>query len=84
MNEISDLEFMQQPSRWPYWPLLPIKKRQGIDWTAIGCLYAENLEGPEQVRPLVHNCLMFHIKDPHETTVYPTWQALIDDGWVVD
>ena len=81
---LTDLEMMQESAAWPAFPLLPLKRYQnkpsdpelGILWQGCG--------------PTVYRCSMFYLpKTPEEsaallTIKYESFEALVNDGWVID
>lgn len=78
-----DIEMMSNPENWPRWPRLPIKRSDptGNHQVEIGVMLA--LEGH---LTMVFKTNMF-AKIDHATTdkyVYSDYEAIADDGWVVD
>ena len=81
---LTDLEMMQESAAWPAYPLLPLKRypnkhseaELGILWQGCG--------------PTVYRCSMFHLPEtPEESAALPTikyenFEALVNDGWVID
>jgi hypothetical protein len=88
-----DLEMIENPNRWPNWPVLPVKRPRLKDDTGfpqLGVIF----EVPAQ-RYTVHvlNMIMFAEApaDQHEKLLreaekfaYPDAAAMLADGWVVD
>ena len=82
-----NLAMMRNPREWPYWPALPVKRLPaGGGWPECGIIveaggpfvaggptvYMVNIHAPEPITP--------------ETArhTYPSFEALVADGWVVD
>jgi hypothetical protein len=84
-DEEKSLKFMLDPNRWPRWPYLPVKKypvgmSHGMPDTGVV------LEG----KPTVYIANLYALPrtpegwealQKHE---YLTFQALVNDGWIVD
>ncbi len=82
----SDAEFISDPALWPLWPYLPIKR------------YPEGYHGPEccllmaTERPweVLFAACVYNLPKTREEFLktkkytYPSVEALLADGWVVD
>lgn len=76
-----DLGFLNDPNRWPRWPVCPVKRVGGgkfdcglvVD-TRPGIVYLTNLWDISSLKDL----------ETVETLTYDGWQSMIDDGWGVD
>jgi hypothetical protein len=84
-DEVAEsLAMMQEPNRWPKWPVLPVKRRHDKGGPECGLM----IEG----RPTVYIANMFTLTPgalmPQlETTQsfgYPSYNDLVNDGWIVD
>lgn len=77
----TDAEFIQHPGLWPMWPLLPLKRTRN---TSSG-LPETGVIIEEETKFRVYHCSMFTTITPSTPhTDYPTVNALLADGWVVD
>ena len=77
---LTDLEMMSSPNDWPRWPQLPLKRwRDGeMDCGVI-------VEWASGVRPIIYLKNLFQNFAADTPTVeYPSLEALVADGWVVD
>lgn len=78
------LAFMQQPAVWPLWPVLPVKQRDGMKQPRLGIMR----EAAFGVKPVVYLTNLFDMQgkqwDDFEKIEYLDFEAIIDDGWVVD
>lgn len=87
-----DAAFIRNPDDWPVWPYLPVKKsgrvELGIDNKTIGILCCTD-ELVNKGQPTVYHVYLFDLpkkgalKDAPKTD-YPTVEAMLADGWVVD
>ena len=89
---IPNLEFINEPERWSRWPALPLKRSPSRftdkRWKDEGILIAVEEHCwtvflinmfmlPKSVKELVENSNVGRI-------VYPTPEAILADGWMVD
>lgn len=78
-----DIALMSKPVEWPRWPLLPLKRsdKSGNGQIEVGVLYAS-----QNYLTVVWLTTMFNTIDPDSTPkiVYDSYEAISDDGWVVD
>ena len=87
------LEMMQHPELWPMWPVLPLINRSETDregFVVPGCIADANESG----RYEVVMCTMYQLPEgiitydefyqSHPTKVYDSYEAMLDDGWMVD
>ena len=91
-TENASLQMMQDASRWPVWPLLPLRHRSrraqdGSGFHEMGFLIEDGCTG--KAAPKVYIGLIFFqsmglkLSDlPVEE--YPTLEALVADGWEVN
>lgn len=86
MPELTDKEFIHSQKLWPKWPFLPMKRDKPGDNKELGCLFA--VEGMESVIVKVN---LWQIRGPlgkviqeHGVIPYPSVDAMLADGWIVD
>lgn len=81
-------EMVEDPERWPRWPLLPVKKRESFleSGYLVACegrmttVVLGNMYGvPKQVK-----CLGDFFSGILPVKVYDSVDAMLDDGWIVD
>lgn len=83
-----DKAMMQSPSKWPLWPVLPVKQRNGMKQPGLGVMH----EGAFGVQPTVYLIDLFGLSkqppgtswDDIEHVDFLDFEAVIDAGWVVD
>lgn len=77
-----EMDMMKNPSEWPRWPVLPVKRRHSNGAVQVGLM----LEVEDGVHPTVYQCSMFQLRDLKnaEKIEYLDFEGLLDDGWVVD
>lgn len=85
--ELSDREFILDPSRWPAWPALPLRRsiagrgpESGILMNGKFTIYIVNMfhladMTPLQVEQVLASCKKYE---------YASVDALLSDGWQVD
>lgn len=86
-EELPDVEFLQKPSLWPYYPACPIKRQSGSPMPECAVIF--NVKGNETTVILAN---MFEIPsmsfreiyDKYPVKKYDSFQAIIDDGWECD
>ena len=77
-------EMMENPSRWPQWPFLPVKRYKGKGFPDCGVLYDN--------REHLNTVFMINLWDikgqkqllDSEKACYPSVDDVLRDGWVVD
>lgn len=81
-----DAAMILRPDRWPRWPILPLKRlREGQGWPEYGVLLAL-----AEYRTAVFKANLFALPPTEaellalEKIEYPSFTALLDDGWTVD
>jgi len=84
MNE--DLRYLNDPGLWVMYPVLPVKKSsKDGGWPKMGIVVdgGGSVVYEKNMFELVTGPIMEQLKDStkHE---YPTMEALVADGWVVD
>jgi hypothetical protein len=80
-----NLRMMRRPDDWPQWPCLPLVRREMKTdkdvLPEVGLLW-------DEAKPTVYFINMFALGSVNLTDVdkkeYMDWDALLDDGWVVD
>lgn len=84
-DEQDDLEFMQKPTQWPCWPILPVKQRDGnfYDKDYCGVLMNDVAE-----KPVVYLTNMYFISpesslDDVPKKLYESLEKLVTE-WRVD
>ena len=82
-----DLEGMKNPSSWPRWPVLPVKRHTEERGIEVGILAEQDMTIP--VEPVVYQTNMIGLKTWKDVfdapqLRYDSFEALIADGWVVD
>lgn len=77
----ADVRFMSRPGEWPYWPKLPIKRRSRKEGEQIeiGTMLAK-----EGSLTTVFLCNIFDSPILAEKIEYTDYEAIADDGWIVD
>lgn len=75
--------------KWPRWPVLPMKRPRPGEMPEFGFLYADNARDEDTVIVYVTDTYTWRESTPDERAAikrltYPTVDALLDDGWVVD
>lgn len=84
MDKKLEAELMSQTANWPQYPLLPVKRRRK-GYTQIGLIISAF---GAQVHPIVYLANLWDFSlaklDHIEKLVYPDFDRLVDDGWVVD
>lgn len=86
--EQRDLNMMKSPDNWPRWPLLPIKRSKGPGFPQCASLFADG-------KPTVILTNLWALEDLPGSTYgekfanvekieYPSFDALVTDGWRVD
>lgn len=82
-----ELKMMQSPDDWPMWPWLPVKQLSTNpgEWPKLfGCLFDDSRRS---LSPVVYDVNAHTIKDKDEVRIlksYESFEAMVDDGWVVD
>ena len=79
---VDDKNFILDPTRWPNWPILPMKN---IDRQEIGVMRAVQ----EELGNTIYLINMWEIKENTDWTKVPkktylSIDALLADGWIVD
>lgn len=78
-----DLQMMQDPDEWPYWPQLPLKRRFRDKPRKPGPMYGFLVAIPE-LRPIVFVGLIGAVQENRPTIEYSSFEELLEDGWLVD
>jgi len=82
-----ELYMLENPSEWPMWPRLPLKRRVEVGGEPFEG-YLKSTEFPiwnAEVQPRVYIRNVYNEdRTSPETKEYSTLQAILDDGWVVD
>ena len=80
-----DLRMIMDPSLWPRWPLLPLKRhKKDYSMPDMGCM----CEGALEDRFVIYEINCWHPKETPlpwpEIARYNTAEELIADGWKID
>ena len=86
-SQHTDLDFMSDPGQWPCWPWLPMKKTGPKGDRECALLHADDF--PDKPACLYKVNLYtirtyFPTPDMEKTREYVDFQAMLDDGWMVD
>lgn len=75
---MSDVEFMKDPDKWPYWPVLPLKRYVNNNLEC-GLIFASG-------EPKIFLTNVFAGKNLEEvdTISYESYEALTGAGWMID
>lgn len=88
-EKVEDLKLIKDPLSWHRWPILPVKKiADNGERPKFGFLLAIG-------KPIVYLKNMYDLQDLGITTVkeimekieskeYPSFERIVDDGWIVD
>lgn len=87
-EKAEDLKLMKDPLLWHRWPILPVKKVENGERPKFGFLLAIG-------KPIVYLKNMYDLQEFGVTTVkeimekveskeYPSFEGIVDDGWIVD
>lgn len=84
-----EIEFMSSPEKWPHTVVLPVKRERGRgEFPETGYLRQTSMTTPAPApEPVIYLGTIFDrvAKDKVVTTKhYPSIEAMVDDGWVVD
>lgn len=86
-KEPTEKEFMQNPSLWPRWPILPVKRSKDRKH---GVLAEFGMPDRPEIKPIIYLANLFDLSDKVTDfsklpkLEYDTFDDLINDGWVVD
>lgn len=75
-----DLAMMRDSSRWPYWPILPLKRYGALGQADHGFLWAEGGLRIFAREALDDSTAIDQL--PYET--FASLEAMLDAGWTVD
>lgn len=90
MASISDAEMLGDPSNWPFYPFLPVKRSSRVAGELPECctIFAgeSKPKGPiKLVKKGMYSLPKDHAEfEELERYEYPNIEAIIADGWVVD
>ena len=78
-NRERDKKRFASPSKWPLYPLLPLKryKEQGVEQD-LGFVLIQDI-----TKVLLGNMYQMDIKN-RDSIIYASIDELLDDGWVID
>lgn len=82
MEKNLDLERIQDPDNWPYWPVLPMKNKG-----AVGLLFDYGNVFRPDIRPEIRLCNLWsnpEVMRNAQVLKFDSLEALIAAGWVVD
>lgn len=86
MSAQEGVKGMQIPDSWPNYPLLPVKKYNegstGLDAMECGVLVAG--KGPTVFLANMWSLTSMSDLEGVKTKAYPSFEALQEDGWIVD
>lgn len=77
--ETPDRDFILDQEQWPMWPVLPMKCYR--DGTESGWLRADSVGADGTVKLRVGN---IYDSSPAEIREFPSIDAMLDAGWMVD
>ncbi len=84
-NKEAEIEMIDSPNKWPKWPLLPIKKREGIGLSHCAVIIDHNRsDGKIRIRTGVSVWDRIEKINTAEIEVFDSTEALVDAGWIVD
>lgn len=92
MNRTDDKQMIENPNRWPFWPVLPIKRRRALDRPEVAVITPDypaivihvGLYEVDRVKLVIHQLNRGGDVEGARITKYTDVDALLDDGWVVD
>lgn len=73
-------DMMLDPTRWPRWPWLPVKKGSSFPYV-LGVIYAGDTVEGQPVTVCASHPTLSSVDGPK---TYTDVDAVLDDGWVVD
>ena len=84
-----DLEMIRRPHLWPHWSVLPMKKpsvleKNFMDDNGFGVLIRVDRGYGKEYAVFVRNIFSSKEFDLKDATLYPSAEAVLADGWVVD
>jgi hypothetical protein len=81
-----EIEFMQNPDKWPHGFVLPLKRWTAPSQMDTGFLFQGSIKSPAPPpEPVIYIGNMFAGKfEGLPTKEYPSLEAILDDGWVID
>ncbi len=85
-NTDEELQMMKNPSRWPRWPFLPLKRRNRDTpggFPELGRLLSTSTTD-DTVEPVVYLGTLFETMQGARTIKYTDLEAIVDDDWRVD
>ncbi len=74
-----DLDLIHHPDKWSNWPFLPLKRTVANPAEPRIGLLAQGL-GPT----VIFGNIFMPVKAETPRKTYPSFQAILDDGWEVD
>ncbi len=89
--QFDDVAFMSDSTKWPSWPMCPVKRPSG-NWYEFGVLVDAQLKkedgNPMNISTVVHIGL-YDVKRNQDIikakkTEYESFAAIAADGWIVD
>jgi hypothetical protein len=76
-----DLRMMRSPAKWPCWPRLPLKRFVAGATTLPDTGFMVAQQG---IRTRVYHGIIFAPARPGDFKDYPSYEAIVADGWRVD
>lgn len=88
INRATDPVFIAS-LQWPRWPFLPLKRSPQYRGEDLGFLYADNARDEDGVYVYLANLFGMADMTPEQRSAikrldYPTVDAMLADGWMVD
>ena len=84
----ADKEFIQEPLKWPHWPILPLKRYANSTHYECSCIISQESYYTTDGPITVFHCSMYRLNDKwledHKQTTYASIDDLLADGWRVD
>ncbi len=85
---ISDVEFMRNDKRWPYWPILPLKRPDKNGLPECGFITAHRGRPTTIIIANMYDDLgaktIGELYEKYKLIEYDSFEAIVEDGWVVD
>lgn len=86
-TEITDKQFVEDPKRWVYWPMLPMKKRnkgKGFPWD-VGLIIAQKgMFSTIHLEVTLWDKNLGEKLKTCEKKVYASVDEMLADGWMCD
>lgn len=82
----NSLTFMQEPNKWPNWPILPVRKPVAMHSPILGVM----VDTDQGVKPIVYLANVWDMSgstltiDQYEKEEFVDFEGVYDAGWRVD